>query len=257
MKAETAAAVARGHDHGNNNDVANWGDAHRYSPAPRHRRRLLLRWIERLDFADVLDAGCAQPFLLQEILARHTVAGFGCDLSEPVIEANRALLPDCSFRTLDLTAETWPGGRRFDLVVCSEVLEHLGDWRAAVGNLARMTRKHLLITVPGGPLRAMDRTVGHLQHFHGAELIGEIERHGCRVVHRCNWGWPMHSLYKAAISAVSPAAVYDAFSGGTPYGPGKRALSELLYGLFFVNDCTHRGHQILIQARAATVDERH
>jgi len=155
MRAETLPAVDSA------DGVVNWGDAHRYSPAPRHRRRLLRRWIDQLDFADVLDAGCAQPFLLREVLARHAVEGFGCDLSDRVIAANRSVLPGCQFRTLDLTAEAWPDGRRFDLVICSEVLEHLADWPAAVANLVGMTRKHLLITVPGGPLRAMDRTVGH------------------------------------------------------------------------------------------------
>jgi hypothetical protein len=250
MRAETIPAVVNG------NDVVNWGDSHRYSPAPRHRRRLLRRWIDRLDFADVLDAGCAQPFLLREILARHAVEGFGCDLSDQVIEANRTVLPGCQFHPLDLTAETWPAGRRFDLVICSEVLEHLADWPAAVANLVQMTRKHLLITVPGGPLRTMDRTVGHLQHFRGPELVAELERHGCRVVRRLDWGWPLHSLYKAAISTLSPAALYDAFSGGKPYGPGKRLISELLFGLFFVNDCTNKGHQLLIQAWAPAADER-
>ncbi|MBV8310184.1 MAG: hypothetical protein JO344_07355 [Planctomycetaceae bacterium] len=29
-------------------------------------------------------------------------------------------------------------------MICSEVLEHLADWPAAVANLVRMTRKHLL-----------------------------------------------------------------------------------------------------------------
>src|SRR5438445_484786 len=66
------------------NVVVAWEDAHRYSPAPRHRRRLLRRWIDRLDFASVLDAGCAQPFLLREILAHRDVEGFGCDLSDQV-----------------------------------------------------------------------------------------------------------------------------------------------------------------------------
>ena len=249
MKAATVPAVVPA------NDVVNWGDSHRYSPAPRHRRRLLHRWIDRLDFADVLDAGCAQPFLLREVLARHAAEGFGCDVSEEVIDANRSVLPGCRFRTLDLTAEAWPDGRRFDLVICSEVLEHLADWPAAVANLVKMTRKNLLITVPGGPLRTMDRTVGHLQHFRGPELIDELEKHGCRVARRLHWGWPMHSLYKATISTLSPAVLYDAFSGGRPYGPGKRLFSDLLVGLFFVNDLTRRGHQLLIHATAPATDD--
>jgi SAM-dependent methyltransferase len=230
-------------------DVVQWGDAHRYSPAPRHRRRLIRRWVDRLVFAEVLDAGCAQPFLLQEILARRAVAGFGCDLSEAVIDANRSILQECQFRALDLTAETWPDDRRFDLVICSEVLEHVADWPAAVANLVRMTRKHLLITVPSGPLRAMDQRVGHLQHFRGPELVAELKRHGCPVVRQRYWGWPLHSLYKAAISTFSPATLYDAFSGGKPYGPGKRLISDLLFGLFFINDCTNQGNQLVILAR--------
>jgi hypothetical protein len=250
MPVETVAAPTT------DDDVVHWGDAHRYSPAPRHRRRLLLQWIDELVFTDVLDAGCAQPFLLQEVLARHPAAGFGCDLSDQVIAANRAVLPGCQFQSLDLTAETWPGGRRFDLVICSEVLEHITDWRAAVGNLVRMTRKHLLITVPGGPLRAMDRRVGHVQHFCGPELFCELERHGCTIVKSRDWGWPLHSLYKAAISGLSPDTLYDAFSGGKPYGAGKRLLSDALYALFFVNDGTRRGHQLLIHARAPAADER-
>ena len=232
------------------NVVVAWEDAHRYSPAPRHRRRLLRQWIDGLDFVDVLDAGCAQPFLLREILARHTAQGYGCDLSDQVIAANRSVLPECDFRTLDLTTDTWPDGQRFDLVICSEVLEHLADWPAAVANLIRMTRKHLLITVPGGPLRTMDRMVGHLQHFRGPELVAELERHGCQVRRERYWGWPMHSVYKAAISTLSPAALYDTFSGGTQYGPWKRLLSELLYRLFFLNDCADRGCQLLIHAQA-------
>src|SRR5689334_569969 len=187
------------------NVVAAWDDAHRYTPAPRHRRRLTLRMLRGLDFADCLDAGCAQPFLLRAIVERYGADGFGCDISDAVIAANRAALPGCEFRVLDLTAETWPGERRFDLVVCSEVLEHLADWRAAVTNLVRMSRKHLLITVPSGPVRRMDRMVGHLQHFAGPELCTALEEEGCAIRQVRYWGFPFHSLYKGLISTMSPA----------------------------------------------------
>jgi hypothetical protein len=231
------------------NEVAAWDDAHRYTPAPRHRRRLLLKIIDGLQFSEVLDAGCAQPFLLGEVVARYGVPGAGCDLSERVVAENRRVLPGCDFEAFDLTSATWPGGRRFDLVVCSEVLEHLADWPDAVANLVRMTRKHLLITVPGGPLRAMDRRVGHVGHFRGPELTLALEALGCSVVRMAHWGWPLHTAYKAAISSLAPDRLYALFSGGGRYGPGKKLVSELLYRAFFLNDFFGRGHQLIVHAR--------
>jgi hypothetical protein len=231
-------------------EVAAWDDAHRYTPAPRHRRRLLLKAMSRLEFADVLDAGCAQPFLLAEAVARFGVPGFGCDVSPRVVAANRRDLPGCEFVTLDLTRSVWPGGRTFDLVVCSEVLEHLAEWRAGLANVVAMSRRHVLITVPGGPIRAMDRRVGHVQHFEGGELLEALRGLGCRVVWARSWGWPFHSAYKAAISAVAPEGLYRSFSGGRPYGPVKRAASEALHLLFFLNDLAWRGRQWIVLASA-------
>jgi hypothetical protein len=238
------------------NVVAAWDDAHRYTPAPRHRRRLLLKITDGFDFNSVLDTGCAQPFLLRDIVFRRAVEGFGCDISDEVMEANRSVLPACQFQSLDLTQETWPGGRRFDLVICSEVLEHIADWPEAVANLVKMSNKHLLITVPSGPIRTMDRLVGHVQHFQGPELAAELERHGCRIELTRRWGWPLHSLYKSAISALPPDALYSSFSGGERYGFGKRLISEVLYRLFFLNDLARGGHQLIVQARVPDASGR-
>ena len=112
-------------------EVAAWDDAHRYTPAPRHRRRLLLKLLGASISMTFSTPVCAQPFLLDEVVRRFQVPGFGCDLSQRVIDANRHVLPHCEFRTLDLTREVWPDARRFDLVVCSEVLEHLVAWCGA------------------------------------------------------------------------------------------------------------------------------
>ena len=43
-------------------------------------------------------------------------------------------------RVVDLEREAWPDGRTFDVVVCSEVLEHIADWRAALDNVVSMAR---------------------------------------------------------------------------------------------------------------------
>jgi SAM-dependent methyltransferase len=236
--------------------AAAWSDSHRYTPAPRHRRRLLLQWIDALAFDDVLDAGCAQPFLLQDIVARFNVPGHGCDLSPKIVAENRRVLPDCEFQVLDLAHERWPDDRQFDLVVCSEVLEHIENWEAALANVVRMARKHILITVPGGPLRAMDRIVGHHRHYQGPELTAALEQLGCEVTAARSWGWPLHSAYKASLSLLAPESLYRSFSDVKPYGPVKKAFSEVLYRAFYANDLAGRGHQLLVHAKPPAPGER-
>lgn len=232
------------------NIVAQWDDAHRYTPAPRHRRRLLLRMIADLGFQDCLDAGCAQPFLLEEIVRRYKVAGFGCDISDTVMLANQQLLPHCEFRALDLSREVWADNRQFDLVISSEVLEHIPEWQAALANLVRMARRHLLITVPSGKLRPMDQMVGHYRHFQGPELLSALEEAGCEIIKVRRWGFPFHALYKVLISRLSPEKLYNSFAG-TQYTPSQRLMSDILYGLFYLNDFANEGDQLIVLARTA------
>lgn len=235
------------------NIAAQWDDAHRFSPAPRHRRRLLLKIMAGLSFKDCLDAGCAQLYLLQEIVRRHGVPGYGCDISDQVIASNRKLAPGCEFLTLDLSRETWPQGQQFDLVVCSEVLEHIPDWQAALRNLARMSRKHLLITVPSGTIHPIDKRVGHHYHFQGPELVTELKKLGLSVVQLRRWGFPFHSLYKILINKFAPDQIYESFAV-VRYGLLQRLLCQTLYSLFYLNGPFNSGNQIILLAKNSSAD---
>jgi len=84
-------------------------------------------------------------------------------------------------RYLHADAERLPfRDEQFDLVVCVEVLEHLRDPEAGLRELARVTSRHLLLSVPHEPffrgsnlltgryLRDLGNTPGHLNHWTGA-----------------------------------------------------------------------------------------
>jgi SAM-dependent methyltransferase len=229
------------------NVVATWDDAHRYSPAPRHRRRLIVAALRQAGATEVLDAGCGQPFLLAALRARLGVPCYGCDVSDAVIEdPGWAGIAD-ELRVVDLEREAWPDGRTFDAVVCSEVLEHIADWRAALGNVAGMARRHLLVTVPGGRRRAMDAIVGHRRHFTMAEIADALRAEGLRPVWARRWGWPLHTLYRWAISCAGAQRMYETF-GTERYSRGQIALSNALYAAFFANDPFRAGDQIIVLA---------
>ena len=158
------------------NVAAAWDDAHRYTPAPRHRRRLILKMLAGLDFADCLDAGCAQPSLLQADRRAFRRPGFRLRHRRP----GHRPKPRGPARLHVPGGRPDPArpGRASARSISSSVRRcsrHLADWKAAVANLVRMARKELLITVPSGPIRAMDQMVGHLQHFQGPELCAALE----------------------------------------------------------------------------------
>jgi SAM-dependent methyltransferase len=230
------------------NVVAAWGDAHRYSPAPRHRRRLIVSALRGLGVTEVLDAGCGQPFLLQAVRAQLGVPCYGCDISDAVVEDPAWAGIAEELRVVDLERETWPDGRTFDAVVCGELLEHIGDWRAALRNVAAMTRRHLLVTVPGGRRRPMDAIVGHHRHFTVADIADALRAEGLTPVSARRWGFPLHTFYRWAISRAGAERIYETF-GTERYSRAQIAVSDALYAGFFVNDAFRRGDQIVVVAR--------
>ena len=221
-----------------------WEWVHKRSPAPRHRRRLILKLLKNLDFGQCLDVGCAQPYLLEDLRQmRPDLKIAGCDISQTVIEANRRRFPDAEFFVMDL-AKAHDVRGQFDLVTCSEVLEHIAEWRQALETLARLSRRWLLVTVPCGSVFPIDEIVGHRQHFQGPDLLDACRGYGFKPVRAFHWGFPFHSLYRRMINSLCPERVYRSFAQ-QDWGPAKWALSSVLYGLFFLNDPFRCGSQFI------------
>ena len=228
--------------------AADWDHSHRYSPAPRHRRKIIMNWLNKIKFSDCLDAGCAQPYLLEEIVHRYHVKGYGCDISTKVIASNRNRLPQCEFLALDMASQPWPEGKQFDLVISSEVVEHIEDWQSAVKNLAQMAKRYLLITVPSGKVRPIDKMLGHYRHFQGDEIVAEIGKHGFKCLNVKKHGFPIHSLYKRLINAITPEKIYESFSGGKEYSFMQKIFSQILYLAFYIDYFFSTGNQLFILA---------
>lgn len=112
-----------------------------------HRKLRILRWLDRLQFDSFIDlaSGCEHmPWLVQQ---RYGVEGHYSDLvhrmnlpidGPPFGKLDHAV-------TLRLPRLPFPD-RAFDVVVCSEVLEHLVRPVESIAELLRITNKALVLT---------------------------------------------------------------------------------------------------------------
>lgn len=102
------------------------------------------------------------------------------------------LPPQIVARQASIYALPWPDAA-FDLVICCEVLEHLRDPAAGLHELARVARRHVLLSTPWEPvwrimnvargryLSAWGNTPGHVQHF-GRAALARLARTELRLV---------------------------------------------------------------------------
>ncbi|MBI3271238.1 MAG: class I SAM-dependent methyltransferase [Planctomycetes bacterium] len=221
-----------------------WTDMVRYYPSAVHRRRLIAKWAAPLQPRTVLDVGCGPGYLLDVLHVAFPQASMtGADCAAEVLERNRTYRPWCRFEVIDLGKGRVPG--RFELVVCSEVLEHVTEGESALTNLVEMTGRYLLLTVPAGPLYALEAGFGHHRHYQLAPLCAGLEALGLRIVRATAWGFPWMTLFKR-MANLRPQSTLDSFGAGSWSWP-KRALGALLTWLFYLN-LPGRGPQLLVLA---------
>lgn len=147
-----------------------------------------------------------------------------CELgSRDVNGSVRDLFPGWAFVGVDVTpgpgvdvvadAATWDGdGRRFDLVLCCEVLEHdPAGWRRIVANAHRLLQ-------PGGWFVVTAAGPGRVPHACDGDPIGDPPRE------------PYANVYPAALAAALAEAGFEAVTGSvTAGGADVRATARKPY----------------------------
>lgn len=218
-----------------------WDDMKKYGPFSRHLRRLIGNLIEPLVFETVLDVGCGQGSFLAELRAKFPhIKPYGIDISPKALDLARGRVPDGEFHILDITQQALD--KKFNLVLCSEVLEHLSDDLAAIQNLGSMTGKYLIVSAPQGRMRRFEAGVGHVRNYAPGELVHKLEQNGFGIIRTLEWGFPFYSpLYRNFIELVRGRGV------GGKFGLTRKLISKVVYTLFRLNS-SKRGDEILVLA---------
>ena len=175
-------------------------------------KRLMRGFHEALDdlwdLADpesVLDVGCGEGVLTSEWAERLDDGRIvGIDLDDPKLrqEWDRRDRPNLEFRAEEATALSFAADE-FDMASAIEVLEHVPDPETTLAEMARVARRHLLVSVPREPLwrmlnvargayvRDLGNTPGHVNHWSKRGFVQLLSRYGTVEEARSPFPWTM------------------------------------------------------------------
>jgi 2-polyprenyl-3-methyl-5-hydroxy-6-metoxy-1,4-benzoquinol methylase len=153
------------------------GNVQKHESANPVQRKLIRAFHDRVvafvqcaEPACILEVGCGEGYVLAELQRAGIDAELiGVDLSASAIQAaRRRLAPPAELHIGDARETRMSfSGRRPDLVIMLEVLEHLEHPDAMLDDLAALTTRYVLLSVPREPLfRSMNLLrLKNVRHF--------------------------------------------------------------------------------------------
>lgn len=196
-----------------------FGDSATLNPAQAMRRRLvhgLLQVTGPGSGTRILDIGCGKGDLAGELATLHPAAQVhGIDSSQRGTDLAAQHVPGATFDTHDLLTPASPPPERAEWAthaVCSEVLEHVDDPGTLLTNASAYLAPgcRLVVTVPGGPMSAFDRHIGHRRHFTMESLRLLLTQAGFTVETVTGAGFPFFNLYRLAVIGRGERLAQDA-----------------------------------------------
>lgn len=131
----------------------------------------IMRALSRLNFDSLLDVGGAEGYKASIAKQLFGIKVVNSDLSE---EACKRAEEIYEIKSLPANIQDLPfKDNEYDVVLCSETLEHVADLQKAIDELMRVAKKALVITVPNEGQEVIDKNIANEiphGHIHGFNL---------------------------------------------------------------------------------------
>jgi|SRR5581483_3130369 len=141
----------------------------------------------------ILDAGCGEGFTMEKLEKNRIGKKIeGVEYSKDAIILGKNLFPTLNFKqgsAYDLPYKD----NAFDLVVCTEVLEHLDQPKKALSEVLRVSKKYVLISVPNEPFFMFGNFIrgknlfrfgndpGHINHWTIPSFLSYLKKNGVKI----------------------------------------------------------------------------
>lgn len=166
--------------------------------------RRLLECVKLANPDTVLDAGCGEGFtmsLLSEYGTTTTITGI--DFSDDAIALAKKTAPTLQIKKASIYSIPYSDAS-VDLVICSEVLEHLENPDKAIAEIMRVSKKYVIVSVPNEPyfqlanflrgkyLRSLGNHPEHINHWSSHSIVSKLKRAGLTIVNVHNpFAWTL------------------------------------------------------------------
>lgn len=137
----------------------------------------------------LLEAGCGEGFVTKSIIAAYpNISINAIDIDPDAVEKARERNPAADITKGNVTTLDFDDDS-FDLVLCTEVLEHLEEPHLALDELCRVSNRYVILSVPNEPLfrllnlialnhwRELGNAPGHINHWGLRGLIKLVQPH--------------------------------------------------------------------------------
>ena len=153
----------------------------------------LIKAITPLHVKNVLDAGCGEGFSLYK-LSEYNIGEKleGIDYSKEAISIGKKLFPNLSLKQGSIYNLPCKDNT-FDLVLSTEVLEHLENPKKALQEILRVSKKYILVSVPNEPFFMMSNFLRgknvmkfgndpeHIQHWTIFSFLKLMKEHEIQI----------------------------------------------------------------------------
>ncbi len=171
----------------------------------------LLSEAERLQPNSILDVGCGEGFTLERLKERKIGKKLtGVDFLNRAIEIGKKERPHLDLRVGNIYDIPFKDNS-FDLVICSEVLEHIDDPEKGLSELVRVCKQYCLLSVPNEPLfmasnflrgknwKRLGNDIDHIQHWSAWRFKKFVEKRLSIVTVRQPFPWTLIVSRKARV----------------------------------------------------------
>ncbi len=230
-------------------------------PGTKYRKNEILKLIKKYKSKNtrILDCGCGAGALVSFLIKnkiRPELIG-GCDISDLVIERNKGIFKSVEFFVCNLGVKQDIKKNKYDVVVCSEVIEHVKNWKLLINNLKEFLNPGgiIILSTQSGKRYDHHKELGHLKHFSAHEISEQMEKCDIKILKAYNCGWPFMNLKNILVNLPFLKVRENIMRSGKQSIFNK--IQFRMFDIAYMLSSRTKGPQIIVVARSNSKQGNH